>query len=205
MLRNILCIGVILTTLVALPAHATQKILILGDSLSAAYGLEKSLGWVNLLDDKLKQLDYTYEVINASISGETTAGGANKINQTLKFHQPDIIVVELGGNDGLQGLKIAAMKKNLTDILIATHQSKTKTLLIGMKIPPNYGLKYTQQFSDTFKQLANEYQTGYVPFLLEGIGGNPLLMQRDGVHANEKAQPKILDNVWPALLPLLEK
>ena len=118
LLKNILIIGVILTTLVAFPAHANQKIVILGDSLSAAYGLDPLMGWVKLLEIKLKQLDYPYEVINASISGETTAGGANKIKETLKRHQPTIIVVELGGNDGLQGLSIAAMKKNLADILI---------------------------------------------------------------------------------------
>ncbi len=201
--KFILSISVILSALVASPAIANQKILVFGDSLSAAYGLDEKSGWVYLLQQKLDRLGYDAKVINASISGETTTGGANKIKKTLALHQPDIVIVELGGNDGLQGLSLQRMRQNLTQILEAAKQHQVKPLLIGMKIPPNYGIKYTKQFSETYTTLSNKHQTAYVPFLLEGIGGNPLLMQQDGIHANASAQPKILDNVWPTLLPLL--
>ncbi|MGJ8620039.1 MAG: arylesterase [Methylophilaceae bacterium] len=201
--KFILSISVILSALVASPAIANQKILVFGDSLSAAYGLDEKSGWVYLLQQKLDRLGYDAKVINASISGETTTGGANKIKKTLELHQPDIVIIELGGNDGLQGLSLQRMRQNLTQILKAAKQYQVKPLLIGMKIPPNYGIKYTKQFSETYTTLSNKHQTAYVPFLLEGIGGNPLLMQQDGIHANASAQPKILDNVWPTLLPLL--
>lgn len=201
--KFILSISVILSALVASPAIANQKILVFGDSLSAAYGLDEKSGWVYLLQQKLDRLGYDAKVINASISGETTTGGANKIKKTLELHQPDILIIELGGNDGLQGLSLQRMRQNLTQILEAAKQHQVKPLLIGMKIPPNYGIKYTKQFSETYTTLSNKHQTAYVPFLLEGIGGNPLLMQQDGIHANASAQPKILENVWPTLLPLL--
>ncbi len=202
--RCIFSISVILSTLVASPAIAKQKILVFGDSLSAAYGLDEKSGWVHLLQNKLAETHRDYKVINASISGETTSGGASKIKQTLDRHQPDIIIIELGGNDGLQGLNLESMRQNLTKMIEEAQQRQVKTVLIGMKIPPNYGIKYTKDFSETFKALSKQYQTPYVPFLLEGIGGNPTLMQQDGIHANATAQPKILENVWPSLEPLLD-
>jgi acyl-CoA thioesterase I len=201
--KCVVSISVILSALVASPAFANQKILVFGDSLSAAYGLDEKSGWVHLLQQKLNQMNLSSKVINASISGETTSGGANKIKQTLDLHQPDIIIIELGGNDGLQGLSLESMRHNLTQIIDLAKQHQVKPVLIGMKIPPNYGIQYTKQFSETFKALSKQYQIAYVPFLLEGIGGNPLLMQQDGIHANAIAQPKILENVWPALEPLL--
>lgn len=205
LIKHLLSLSIILTALVASPAFAGQKILVLGDSLSAAYGLKEKEGWVHLLQQRLDTLDYPAEVINASISGETTAGGSNKIRKALDLHKPDIIIVELGGNDGLQGLSIESMQSNLANIINTAHDLKATTLLIGMKIPPNYGIKYTRDFSDTFRKLAEQYQAAFVPFLLEGIGGNPLLMQSDGIHANAEAQPRILANVWPTLEPMLKK
>lgn len=201
--KYIVSISVILSALVASPSIAEQKILVFGDSLSAAYGLDENSGWVHLLQKKLTEEHHEYKVINASISGETTSGGASKIKQTLELHQPNIIIIELGGNDGLQGLSLERMHQNLTQIVKSAKDYQVKPLLIGMKIPPNYGIRYTKQFYETFKVLSKQYQTAYVPFLLEGIGGNPLLMQEDGIHANVTAQPKILENVWPALEPLL--
>ena len=205
LIKNLLSVSVILLTLVASPVFAKQKILVFGDSLSTGYGLKEKEGWVSLLQEKLNVHHYAFSVTNASISGETTAGGADKIQKTIQIHQPDIIIIELGGNDGLQGLNIESMYKNLTKILNTAHESKVKTLLVGMKIPPNYGIKYTKEFSNSFKRLAEEYQTAFVPFLLEGIGGNPLLMQTDGIHANAKAQPMILENIWPTLSSMLKE
>ncbi|MFV1921276.1 MAG: arylesterase [Methylotenera sp.] len=203
--KYILSISVILSALVASPAIAKQKILVFGDSLSAAYGLDEKSGWVHLLQKRLTAIDPDYKVINASISGETTSGGANKIKQTLELYQPDIIIIELGGNDGLQGLNLEIMRKNLTKIIEEAKQSQAKALLVGMKIPPNYGIKYTKDFHETFKALSQQFHTSFVPFLLEGIGGNPELMQQDGIHANASAQEMILENVWPGLEPLLIK
>ena len=203
--KCVVTISVILSALVASPAFAKQKILVFGDSLSAAYGLDEKSGWVHLLQKRLTELHPDYKVINASISGETTSGGANKIKQTLNLHQPDIIIIELGGNDGLQGLNLENMQENLTRIIQEAKRRQAKTLLVGMKIPPNYGIKYTKDFNETFKALSQKFQTAYVPFLLEGIGGDPELMQQDGIHANASAQPMILENVWPSLEPLLNK
>lgn len=203
--KCVVTISVILSALVASPAFAKQKILVFGDSLSAAYGLDEKSGWVHLLQKRLTEIRPDYKVINASISGETTSGGANKIKQTLDLHQPDIIIIELGGNDGLQGLSLENMQENLTRIIQEAKRRQAKTLLVGMKIPPNYGIKYTKDFNETFKALSQQFQTAYVPFLLEGIGGDPELMQQDGIHANASAQPMILENVWPSLEPLLVK
>lgn len=203
--KCVVTISVILSALVASPAFAKQKILVFGDSLSAAYGLDEKSGWVHLLQKRLTEIHPDYKVINASISGETTSGGANKIKQTLDLHQPDIIIIELGGNDGLQGLSLENMQENLTRIIQEAKLRQAKTLLVGMKIPPNYGIKYTKDFNETFKALSQQFQTAYVPFLLEGIGGDPELMQQDGIHANASAQPMILENVWPSLEPLLVK
>ncbi len=203
--KCVVSISVILSALVASPAFAKQKILVFGDSLSAAYGLDEKSGWVHLLQKRLTEIHPDYKVINASISGETTSGGANKIKQTLELHQPDIIIIELGGNDGLQGLSLESMRQNLTQIIDEAKRRQAKTLLVGMKIPPNYGIKYTKDFNETFKVLSQQFQTAFVPFLLEGIGGNPELMQQDGIHANASAQPMILENVWPSLEPLLVK
>lgn len=205
LMKSVLSISVVLMSLVASPVFAKQKILILGDSLSTAYGLAAQEGWVYLLQEKLNQKSDSFDIINASISGETTAGGASKIQKTLQIHRPDFIIIELGGNDGLQGLSIESMQKNLAIMLNAASKSNVKALLVGMKIPPNYGIKYTKKFTNSFKKLAENHQVTYIPFLLEGVGGNPLLMQTDGIHANAKAQVKILDNIWPAVSLMLSQ
>jgi acyl-CoA thioesterase I len=197
-------VSVVLLFLVAAPAFSAQKILIFGDSLSSGYGIERSQSWVSLLEAKIKKQNPSAQVINASISGETTIGGANKIQQVLQLHHPDIILIALGGNDGLRGLNLNEMQANLETIIKAAKKTGSEVMLIGMKIPPNYGMQYTQQFHATYQNLSQQYQTQLVPFLLEGVGGNPALMQQDGLHPNATAQPKILDNVWVTLSPLLQ-
>lgn len=198
-------VSVVLLLLVATPVFSAQKILIFGDSLSSGYGIDSSESWVSLLQAKIKQQNIAANIINASISGETTIGGANKIQQTLKLHQPDIILIALGGNDGLRGLQLNEMHANLEKMIKAAIKLKTVVILVGMRIPPNYGIQYTQQFHDTYKDLSQQYQTPLVPFLLDGVGGNPAMMQADGLHPNATAQPTILDTVWVTLSPLLNK
>lgn len=202
--KKLLALSVVLSALVAPSAWAAQTILVFGDSLSAAYGLEQTQGWVSLLQDKLSTRQGKAQVVNASISGETTSGGASRIDETLKQHQPDIVLLELGANDGLRGLSLSEMQKNLTYIITTCNKAGAKVVLIGMKIPPNYGLSYTQQFSHSFTELAQRYKTALVPFFLEHVGGNPSLTQADGLHPTAQAQPILLANVWPALAPLLK-
>ncbi|HEY0563128.1 MAG TPA: arylesterase [Methylophilus sp.] len=191
--------------MVAWPSHAAQTILVFGDSLSAAYGLEKKQGWVDLLAQRMQKQGYAYQVVNASISGETTAGGLSRIQAVLKQHQPDIVIVELGANDGLRGLPVAALKDNLNQMIQAAKLQSAQVVLVGIQIPPNYGLKYAQAFSGAFAQLAKELNTSYVPFLLDKVAGNRQLNQQDGIHPTAAAQPILLDNVWPHLKPLLKK
>lgn len=198
-------LSLIVSPLVAFNCIAAETILVFGDSLSAAYGIEQKQGWVTLLQQKLKQSSYTHQVVNASISGETTAGGLARIDQALKQHQPSIVILELGANDGLRGLPVSEMQKNLEKMLTRIQKSTTKIMLVGMKIPPNYGVKYTQSFAQTYTILAKKYPVTLVPFLLEGVAGNRALNQPDGVHPIASAQPTLLNNVWPHLVPLLKK
>lgn len=202
---NVVQFSLILTLMVAWPSHAAQTILVFGDSLSAAYGLEKNLGWVELLAQRVQKEGYAYQVVNASISGETSAGGLSRINNSLKLHKPDIVVVELGANDGLRGLPVAALKDNLSQMIHIARQQSAQVVLVGIQIPPNYGLKYAKGFSSTFDQLAKEFNTSYVPFLLAKVAGNRQLNQNDGIHPTAAAQPILLNNVWPHLKPLLKK
>jgi len=195
--------SLIVSPLVALQCVANETILVYGDSLSAAYGMDQQAGWVTLLQHKLTHTRYPYQVVNASISGETTAGGVQRLAQTLKQHRPSIVILALGANDGLRGLPISEMRSNLANMLEQTQKAQAKTLLVGMKIPPNYGVKYTQAFADSFASLAKQHQLKFVPFLLDGVAGNPQLNQADGIHPVAKAQPMLLDNVWPQLQPLL--
>ena len=191
-----------LTTLAnAAPTHAASKILVFGDSLSAAYGILQADGWVNLLDKKLSTKNI--KVINASISGETTSGGLSRIAATLKQHQPNIVIIELGANDGLQGLSIKQMQANLRGMITASLKAKSRVLLVGMNIPPNYGSAYQIAFRNTFPQLAREYKVSLVPFLLDGIAGKPELNQEDGIHPKATSQPQLLENVWVFLKQLL--
>jgi acyl-CoA thioesterase I len=180
------------------PAEVTT-IMIYGDSLSAGYGLPQKTGWVTLLKKQLKTQQSVYQVINASISGETTIGGLNRIEQVLKRYHPNIVIVELGVNDGLRGLPIKSIHDNLEAIVKACNQSKTSILLVGMRLPPNYGVTYTQKFSAIYQQIAKRHELRLVPFLLEGFGDKPEYFQEDKMHPNKNAQEKILTNVWKVL------
>ena len=178
-------------------------ILIVGDSISAAFGLDTRLGWVSLLEQRLREQGYDDKVVNASISGDTSAGGLARLPALLVEHKPDVVIVELGGNDGLRGQLPAQLKQNLAGMIDASQQAGAKVLLLGMQLPPNYGARYTQAFAAVYAELANEKKVALVPFLLEGVGGKPELMQADGLHPAAAAQQRLLDNVWPALKPLL--
>jgi acyl-CoA thioesterase-1 len=178
-------------------------ILIMGDSLSAAHGINPNQGWVTLLQNRLQSYRLDYKIINASIGGNTTRNGLEALAALLKDYQPDIVIIGLGSNDGLRGLSTIAMKKNLKDMIQLSEQNHAKVLLIGFLIPLNYGPVYRTQFEQVFKTLSQEYHLPTVPFLLEKVVLNPTLMQSDGLHPNEEAQPIILDTLWPYLEPLL--
>ncbi len=178
-------------------------ILIFGDSLSAGYGVTQGAGWVDLLSQRLTEKKLSYQVINASISGDTSAGGLSRISAELKRHQPDIVILELGANDGLRGLPLKAMKSNLSSIIAQTKTAGARVLLLGMQMPPNYGPRYTERFSAIYGELAKEQQLPLVPFLLEKVALDPSLMQADNLHPNAKGQPLLLETVWPVLQPLL--
>lgn len=178
-------------------------VMILGDSLSTSYGMPLQAGWVNLLQQRLQTHSPAYQVINVSISGETTLGGRNRINKALQAHNPDIVMVGLGGNDGLQGSSIKSIYENLEAIITSCLQNDAAVLLLGMQIPPNYGISYTQKFRDIYPQLAKEFQVNLVPFLLDGFGENREYFQSDGIHPNIRAQEIIVENVWPVLYPML--
>jgi acyl-CoA thioesterase-1 len=182
---------------------AAGTVLVYGDSLSAAYGISQKDGWVSLLGERLKSANYI--VVNASISGETTAGGAARIDDALERFRPDVVVLALGGNDGLRGLPVAEMKANLRRIVRAAQARNARVLVVGMRIPPNYGRKYTEEFFQAFAEVASEQRTAYVPFLLDGIGERRELFQSDQIHPTEAAQPLMLETVWPRLQPLLKR
>lgn len=186
-------------------ALAAPVILVFGDSLSAAYGLPQGAGWVALLGERLKQRQANYTVVNASISGETSAGGARRIEGALKRTQPAIVILELGANDGLRGLPVARMKANLAAIIRAAKRSHARVLLVGMLMPPNYGARYTRTFRQAFEELALEQRVPLVPFLLEGIADERDMYQADNMHPVAEAQPQLLENVWRGLAPMLIK
>jgi acyl-CoA thioesterase-1 len=192
--------------LAAIPARAeTPTILVFGDSISAGYGLPRvEQGWVALLQAKLKKEGYGYEVVNASVSGETTGGGLARLPRALSLHQPSIVILELGGNDGLRALPIAPMRANLARMAELSTAAGAKVVLVGMRMPPNYGPQYTEQFSRVYAQIAHDEHLALVPFLLDGVALTPTLMQDDGIHPNGAGQPRLLENVWPALAPLLK-
>jgi len=182
---------------------AQRTIVVLGDSLSAGYGIKVSQGWVNLLAQRLASEGYGYRVVNASVSGETTQGGLARLPRALTTHKPDIVIVELGGNDGLRGLPLSSSQENLERIIGLARGAKARVLLVGMLIPPNYGPRYADQFRDMFPALARKHSVALVPFLLDQVALKPELMQPDGIHPNETGQPRMLENVWPGLQPLL--
>lgn len=206
--NNICAFSLIVMTMVALPLQAQAKaiiesnILVFGDSLSAAYGIAQNQGWVSLLEQRLKQQQYPYKVINASISGETTSGGLSRFKNAIKLHKPSIIILELGANDGLRGLSASDTFNNLDAMLALAKPAKV--LLLGMKIPPNYGLKYSAEFSNNYQKLAKKHRANLVPFMLDGIAGKPNLVQEDGLHPTAAAQAILLENSWPQLKSLLK-
>lgn len=190
----------------SVPVSASnQKVLVFGDSLSAAYGIPQSQGWVVLLQNKLRQENLPYDVINASISGETTSGGLTRIDAALTQLKPKIVILELGANDGLRGLPVKTTRDNLATILQKIKKSGAKALLLGMKMPPNYGAKYTAEFSASYPQLAKMHKVALVPFMLENVAAKPDLIQLDGLHPNAAGQAIIMDNIWPELKILLKK
>ena len=199
----------ILAPLSLLSAHAAQAhpatLVVLGDSLSAGHGIDVRRGWVRQLQIRLTQRGYRYHVVNASISGDTTAGGLARLPQTLALNHPAVVIVELGGNDGLRGLAIAEIRHNLSAIIRLAQARGSKVMLITMRLPPNYGPVYTQQFQDLFTQLARQYRAAVAPFILDRIAGHDDLMQADGIHPVAEAQPQMLANIWPTLEPLLHK
>ncbi|BCB27812.1 esterase TesA [Sulfurimicrobium lacus] len=184
-------------------AWAGPTILVFGDSLSANYGVAVESGWVSLLQQRLMQNQYKYQVVNASISGETTAGGLTRIDTALATHKPAIVIVELGANDGLRGLPLQAMRDNLDGTIRACIARRAKVLLVGMRLPPNYGTAYNERFSMIYPALANKYHTALLPFLLEGMADKRDMFQADNLHPTAAAQPIVLENVWKRLRPLL--
>lgn len=203
--------GLLLAALVSLGllasscAHsATKTVLVLGDSLSAEYGLPRGAGWVSLLDKQIRVEKPSVSVINASISGETTAGGKARLPQLLDQHKPGIVVLELGGNDGLRGLSLAATQSNLREMITSSTASGAKVLLIGMRLPPNYGVDYSKRFAAMYQGLGREKSVKLVPFLLEGLEDTEQYFQPDRIHPNQKAQAIMLDNVWPVLRTMLK-
>ena len=187
-------------------SHAcAATILVFGDSLSAGYGLPQDQSWVQLLQARLKKERLEYTVANASISGETTTGGASRIAEALKKHQPDVVVIELGANDGLRGQDLNVMRRNLEAMVDASRKAKADVLLVGMRLPPNYGTAYTEKFQQTFADVARSRKTAFVPFLFEGFGEDLRYFQADRVHPTSEAQALMLDTVWKGLQPLLKQ
>lgn len=187
-------------------AAATDRtILVLGDSLSAAHGLRPEQGWVALLANRLRSEGYRYTLVNASVSGETTTGGLERLPRELRIHRPGIMILELGANDGLRGLPLTLAEKNLAAIVRMAQAAGTRVLLVGMLIPPNYGPRYTKQFAALYPELARTYHLPLVPFLLDKVALERRLMQSDGLHPTAAGEPLVLDTLWPYLRPMLTR
>ena len=182
-----------------------HTILVLGDSLSAALGIRPEQGWVALLAQRLQAQGYGYQIVNASVSGETTSGGLERLPRALQLHQPGTVILELGANDGLRGLPVDETRENLAHMVRLSQAAGARVLLVGMRIPPNYGPRYTEAFARMFPELASQYHLPLVPFLLEKVALDPTRMQQDGMHPNARGEPPVLDTLWPYLKPLLKK
>jgi acyl-CoA thioesterase-1 len=202
-LRTIMLTALLATSGVAYSASKT--VLVLGDSLSAEYGLKRGDGWVALLEKRLQEKHLAATIVNASISGETTIGGKTRLPALLQKNHPSIVVIELGANDGLRGLPILATQKNLQEMISSAKKIGARILLIGMQLPPNYGTDYTRRFAAVFPTLAKQNQTALVPFMFAGIVTRPELFQADRIHPTAAAHPIILESIWPQLQPLLQK
>jgi acyl-CoA thioesterase I len=207
MYRSLLRLLLLLPLCLAPASVCAQQpvIMVLGDSLSAGYGLPQGKGWVDLLQQRLERENYAYRVVNASISGDTTLGGRNRLAEALVQHRPRIVILELGSNDGLRGQALDAMRENLVAMARACRAAKAKVLLVGMRMPPNYGPDYTEKFHASFVAVANQTRAPLVPFLLEGFAHRRELFQADGIHPDVEAQKIMLDNVWDKLRPLLTR
>lgn len=182
---------------------AAGTLLVVGDSISAGFGLDSRQGWVTLLQQRLREEGFDDKVVNASISGDTSAGGQARLAALLAQHKPELVVLELGGNDGLRGQPPQQLQQNLASMIDRSRAAGAKVLLLGMRLPPNYGVRYTTAFAQVYQTLAAEKQVPLVPFFLEGVGGVPELMQADGIHPAQKAQKQLLENAWPSIKPLL--
>lgn len=203
MFRSLVFIILLISSPITFANKAASTILVLGDSLSAAHGIDSQSGWVNLLNSKITQKKMPYQVINASISGDTTINGLKRLPTLLNKYRPKIIIIELGANDGLRGFSLKVMTQNLDKMIKLCQQSESQILLAGMQIPPNYGKRYTQAFHKIYDTLSKRYQLNLIPFLLEGVGDKKELMQKDGLHPTEKAQPIIMNTVWNKIQPML--
>lgn len=197
----VVTIGLIVLCAVAQVQAAT--VLVVGDSISAAFGLETQQGWVALLQEQLTKKSTDFRVVNASISGDTTAGGLARLPSLMAEQQPDYVIIELGGNDGLRGLSLQSMHTNLSQMVQQAKQQGAVVLLLGMRLPGNYGRRYTEAFYNVYQQVAEQEQVALVDFFLEGVGGVDGMMQADGIHPAQAAQPQLLENAWQGLEPLL--
>ncbi|CAB1275084.1 arylesterase [Candidatus Nitrosacidococcus tergens] len=197
-------IAILLLQPIAIHAQVQPVILVLGDSLSAGYGINLDQGWVTQLQKRLQNEGYSHQVVNASVSGETTRGALTRVNDLLEKYQPKIIIIELGGNDGLRGISLKEVKENFSRIIEQSKKQNIQVLLVKMRIPPNYGPKYTEAFEALFPKLEKEYDISLAPFILKDIAIHPELIQEDGIHPKVEAQGIMLNNVWPALVPLLK-
>ena len=189
----------------ALAQAPAPVLLVVGDSISAGYGLAKGEGWVDLLAARLKQHGYRERIVNASISGDTTAGGLARLPALLREHKPSIVLIELGGNDALRGGNLQSTRANLDAMVVAVENARAKPLIVGMKVPPNYGAAYARTFDALFVDVAKARRTPIVPYVFEGFGEDLALFQGDRIHPTAAAQARILDNVWPVLVPLLAR
>lgn len=198
--RTLISLVLVLLLSSSPPAWADEDtVLVFGDSISAGYGLDQQKGWVHLLSEKLTLEDLEFQVVNASVSGETTDGGLLRLPKSLEIHQPELVILELGGNDGLRGYPVGRIKNNLKEMIELSQDAGARVLLIGMVLPPNYGQRYTKSFEAVFAELAEQYDVGFVPRLLEGTETQRQLIQRDGIHPTAEAQPLILEDIWPTL------
>ena len=188
----------------AASAASIPTVLVFGDSLSAGYGMDVDQSWTTLLQNRLRSLGYEHRVINASISGETTEGGKTRITAALENFSPELVILELGGNDGLRGFPPQVMKDNLATMIDSARGSGASVVLLGIRIPTNYGPRYTRAFEGVFRELAQEKDVPWIEFFMEGVALNEELMQDDGIHPNVEAQPVLLDNAWPIILDALE-
>ncbi len=196
----------ILTLAASASAYSAPKtVLVLGDSLSAEYGIARGAGWVALLEQKMKAEKIQAKVVNASISGETTIGGRTRLPALLKQHKPHVVVIELGANDGLRGLPVASAESNLRAMIGMAHKTQARVMLVGMRMPPNYGRAYTESFFNMFKKVARDTKSPLVPFMLEGVADKPALFQPDRLHPLAAAHPIILNNIWPQFATLVKK